>query len=360
MMQSGLAEIKVINNDKNWLESPALRQLNSIAGYKGVTLVVGLPDLHSGRTPVGLAVVSEKHIYPYLIGGDIGCGMGLFQSGFPLKKFKMEKWETRLNRLGGLAEAPGDNPWARESPIADLGSIGGGNHFIEFQCIDEIYDAPAFETLKAEVGAVLILVHTGSRGFGQKIMDTFNNETGYPLEDPKAQEYLALHNQALIWAQRNRALAAARLMGWLGFTGELLPLIDCAHNYLEADGGHFIHRKGAVSSQKGLVVIPGSRGTLTYIVQPTEETAQTAFSLSHGAGRKWARNLCRGRLEKKYDKTSIRRTSLKSRVICHDNELLFQEAPEAYKNITDVLGVLLDYGLIKIVATLRPLITFKG
>ena len=83
------APITIINSGRNWLESAALRQLESIAGYSGVSLVAGLPDLQAGRTPVGLAVVTENHIYPYLIGNDIGCGMGLFRIGLSSRKFKL-------------------------------------------------------------------------------------------------------------------------------------------------------------------------------------------------------------------------------------------------------------------------------
>lgn len=109
-----------------------------------------------------------------------------------------------------------------------------------------------------------------------------------------------------------------------------------------------------------MVVIPGSRGTLTYIVKPIGDVEESAYSISHGAGRKWARSLCKSRIREKYNRDSIRHTSLKSRVVCHDTDLLFEEAPEAYKKIEDVINVLLEYKLIEVVATLRPLITYKG
>jgi release factor H-coupled RctB family protein len=342
------------------MESAALRQLESIAGYPGVSLVAGLPDLHGGRTPVGLAVVSRNHIYPYLIGGDIGCGMGLFRTAVPLRKFKLEKWESRLNGLQGFHQISIENPFAADCPGADFGTIGGGNHFLEFQRVEEIMEAESFAALKAPESEVLLLAHTGSRGFGQRIMNEFNSETGYETDDPRAGSYLELHAQALLWARRNRFMAAAKIMGWLGLSHPPETLTDCAHNYLEQQEDLFIHRKGAVSTQNGLVVIPGSRGSLTYLVKPAAETSQSAWSLSHGAGRKWARSLCQSRLNKKYDRQSISRTALKSRVVCHDLGLLFQEAPEAYKNIGEVIAALKEHGLIEVVATLRPLLTFKG
>ena len=108
------------------------------------------------------------------------------------------------------------------------------------------------------------------------------------------------------------------------------------------------------------MVIPGSRGTRTYLVLPAADTALSAGSLSHGAGRKWARSLCKGRLRDKYDRDSLRQNPFGGRVVCHDGELLLQEAPEAYKNIEHVLEALEAHGLCTVIAALRPLITYKG
>ena len=352
--------IRIFTSEANWMESSALKQLESIAAYPGSTLVAGLPDLHAGRTPVGLAAVFENHLYPYLIGGDIGCGMGLFDTGVPLRKMKMEKWESRLNNIREFRDLPLQHAFVDDSPIHDLGTIGGGNHFIEFQKVEEVISAEDFARLNVDGHEVLALVHTGSRNFGQKIMGAFDSETGYEAADPKAAEYLELHDQALLWARRNRALALARMMDWLGFAREQRTLLDCPHNYVEKRDGLYVHRKGAVSSDHPLAVIPGSRGTLTYVVKPGPKVGEAAWSLSHGAGRKWARSLCKSRLRNKYDRKSVRRTALKSRVVCHDTDLLLQEAPEVYKNITDVLAALTGHGLASIVATLRPLLTYKG
>lgn len=352
--------IRIFTSESNWMESIALKQLESIAAYPGMRLVAGLPDLHAGRTPVGLAAIFENYLYPYLIGGDIGCGMGLFDTQVPLRKFKIEKWESRLNSLKEMADIPLDNPFAGDCPIYDLGTIGGGNHFIEFQKIEEIIDAEAFKLLKGEPEEVLALVHSGSRNFGQRIMGAHSVENGYEADDPKAAEYLELHDQALVWARRNRALAIARMMGWLGFSHEPQALLDCPHNYVEKRGRLFIHRKGALSSDHRLAVIPGSRGTLSYLVKPGPRVEDSGWSISHGAGRKWARSLCKSRLRDKYDRKSVRGTVLKSRVVCHDTDLLLQEAPEAYKNISAVLAALTENGLATVVATLRPLLTYKG
>lgn len=352
-------KLNIITNQKNWMESTAINQLKHISGYTGVKIAVGMPDLHAGHRPVGISVITEDFLYPYLIGGDIGCGMGLFDTGVLVRKFKMEKWQTRLNYIRELGDIECSNPFEEESPISDLGTIGGGNHFAEFQKVEKVYDKDAFNTLYSGE-TVLLLIHSGSRAYGQHIFNQFAKDTGYPADSPEAFEYLKLHDHAVLWAERNRAVVADKLINWLGFGSRAEKIIDCKHNYIEKKGSTYIHRKGAASATDGLVVIPESRGTLTYIVKPIRASEASGYSVSHGAGRKWARSLCKSRINNKYDRDSIRHTALKSRVVCHDTALLFQEAPEAYKKIEDIIDSLLEHELIEVVATLRPLITYKG
>ena len=142
-------------------------------------------------------------------------------------------------------------------------------------------------------------------------------------------------------------ITAKKLLAYLGVESEVNPLLESCHNYLERTEEGWLHRKGSVSTKRGAVVIPGSRGSLSYVCVPAADTAVSLDSVSHGAGRKWARSICKS-------------TKLKSRVVCHDTNLLFAEAPEAYKNVEQVIASLEDYGLIDVVATLRPLLTFKG
>ena len=135
------------------------------------------------------------------------------------------------------------------------------------------------------------------------------------------------------------------------------------HNWIEPCevGGRecWLHRKGAAPSTCGPVIIPGSRGAFSYLVQPAAPTELSAWSLAHGAGRKWARTDSRARLEKRFTAKDLTRTALGSHVVCEDKELLFEEAPQAYKNITVVIADLVHVGLIEVVALLRPLVTYK-
>ncbi len=361
--------VTLIASENCWMEQNAINQLNALRRLPGVLRVVGLPDLHAGRSPIGVAVETEGILYPHLLGNDIGCGMGLFRTGIQAKRFKQERFVTRLNHIRRLEDLPVKNPYPEESPIYDLGTIGGGNHFAEFQTVERIEDRTLLPDLGREwEEEVLLLIHSGSRGYGQRIAASFSEAAGVspgiPTASDLGREYTRLHHDALLWAERNRLLVAEQLVEYLGFEGPVTRLLDCPHNFLEErEDGRVLHRKGAVSAENHLVVIPGSRGSLTYLAAPAVEEERLEFclrSLSHGAGRKWARSLCKSRLRDKYDRDSIRRTGLKSQVVCHDTELLYQEAPEAYKNVEQVIGALEQHGLLRIVATLRPRITYKG
>lgn len=106
-------------------------------------------------------------------------------------------------------------------------------------------------------------------------------------------------------------------------------------------------------------MIPGSRGTFSYLVEPIGEQKDNAYSLAHGAGRKWKRSEAKSHLSHKFKVEDLRQTALGSRVICEDKDLLYEEAPQAYKNIDIVIQDMLDAGLIRVIAIFRPVITYK-
>jgi release factor H-coupled RctB family protein len=106
-------------------------------------------------------------------------------------------------------------------------------------------------------------------------------------------------------------------------------------------------------------VIPGSRGALSYLVKPIGDGARHAWSLAHGAGRKWARSETRLRMRERFGVMELVQTPLGGRVICEERDLLYEEAPAAYKNIEAVIQDLVDAGLVSVIATFRPLLTYK-
>lgn len=162
---------------------------------------VGLPDLHAGKTPVGIAVETEGRIYPRLIGNDIGCGMGLFQTNCALCKYKQDKFVTKLNHIRALEDIPTENPYEEESPIYDLGTLGCGNHFAEFQTVEPVEDETAFATLDIDPRQLLFVVHCGSRGYGQRILNEHLDYEGLLAGSERAAAYLAAHDNALLWAE---------------------------------------------------------------------------------------------------------------------------------------------------------------
>jgi len=121
----------------------------------------------------------------------------------------------------------------------------------------------------------------------------------------------------------------------------------------------WLHRKGAAPADVGPVVIPGSRGHFSYLIVPINSEV-SGYSLAHGAGRKWNRGkaLQMASANKKLAQ-QLTITELGSRVICENKDLLFEEVPQAYKEIDDIINDLKHFNLIKVVATFRPIITYK-
>ncbi|XCN73460.1 MAG: RNA ligase RtcB family protein [Candidatus Electrothrix aestuarii] len=364
------ATIRIIASEENRMEGEAVQQLEQVAQLPGMHKVIGLPDLHPGKGgPIGGAFFSQGILYPYLIGNDIGCGMGFWQTNLKQRKAKRDRW---VKKLHGLEEPwEGDPaPWLTAEGLAPsgwdaaLGTIGGGNHFVELQSIASIEDKEAFVQAGLESGKLFLLVHSGSRGLGQHILNQHIEQyrnNGLEVGSEAAAAYLEQHGHALQWARLNRAIIADRFLDMLGTEGE--RILDRCHNSvtpMELEGfSGWLHRKGAAPSDEGLMVIPGSRGSHTYLVQPTGSQEENCFSLAHGAGRKWKRSGTRSRLKDKYTCESLLQTSFGSRVICEDRDLLYEEAPQAYKNISVIVQDLQDAGLLKVLAVLQPLITYK-
>ena len=370
MQETVTAEVRLIASASNWIDSAAVDQLKKTALLPGMRLAVGLPDLHPGKSsPIGAAFAVEGCLYPTLVGNDIGCGVGLWRTDLSGKKLRLEMWAGRLRNLDDAWE--GD---AREFLQArgieepgfekSLGTVGGGNHFAELQGIESIASPEACEKLGIVTGAVYLCVHSGSRGLGEAILREHVarfGSCGLEAGGEDALRYLARHDHAKRWAAANRELIAARVVERL--RTQATRVIDVCHNSVEQRelGGRpcWIHRKGAAPSTCGAVVVPGSRGAFSYVVMPRDPDERSAFSLAHGAGRKWSRSDSRARLEKRFAAKDLMRTALGSHVICEDKELLYEEAPQAYKNIATVIGDLVQAGLVEVLAVLKPLVTYK-
>ncbi|MES2441470.1 MAG: RNA ligase RtcB family protein [Pseudomonadota bacterium] len=361
------AKVTLIASDASWIDPAAVEQLHRAAGLEGIDQVVGLPDLHAGRgIAVGAAFWSASHVHPHLVGSDIGCGMGLWETEIPLRKFRPDGAERKLHGLDG--RWPGDHAEALARAglppglISEaLGTIGGGNHFAELLRIEAVADPARFAALGLRADAVYLMVHSGSRGLGQAILDGHvarHNNAALAAGSEACAAYLARHDEAIAFAVLNRAVIAERFCERLGTRAE--RRLDICHNSVTPHRGGWLHRKGAAPADKGPIVVPGSRGELTYLVEPRAEHAERALqSLAHGAGRKWSRSEARAKLGDRFRVADLERTALGSRVICEDRQLIYEEAPQAYKDIHRVIADLEAAALIDRVATLRPLITYK-
>ena len=388
------AQVRLFASPNTWMTDEALRQLYSAAKLEGMRLAVGFPDLHSGKSgPVGAAFVTEGVIYPHLIGADIGCGMALFKTDLVQRDAKLDRWSQVRFDL--------EHPW--EGAVSDvlaefgldstefdwaLGTIGDGNHFAELQKVEEVLDATAFKQFGLGKQQMVVLVHSGSRGLGESILREYaegNGTAGCDAEGFAGAACLRDHDLAVRWAKVNRVLIARRFAEALG--AEAKQLWDGCHNSITSlnrssrrkealiDSGvsaadaeevslltsaaTYVHRRGAVSAEGDFVIIPGSCGSLSYLVKPIGDGASHAWSLAHGAGRKWARSETRLRMRERFTVPELTHTPMGGRVICEERETLYEEAPTAYKNIEDVVQDLVDAELVSVIATFRPILTYK-
>jgi release factor H-coupled RctB family protein len=361
--------VSVIALDDTWIEGKAIQQLETTARLPGMHRVVGMPDLHPGRGyPVGAAFFSVGRLYPALVGNDIGCGMALWRTDIATAKLNVDKLEKRLGSIDG----PLDRAWNDVVAALDLprtghehalGTIGGGNHFAELQALDEAYDDDAIRSLGIDGRHLMLLVHSGSRGLGEAILRDHvdhHGHNGLERGTRDCDEYLDRHALALRFARANRSLIAQRALIRLRASGTVV--VDIDHNLVApaiVDGlAGWLHRKGATPSDAGPVVIPGSRGDYSYLVEPVADT-RSLYSLAHGAGRKWMRTECKERLSARYSVAQLARTALGSRVVCDDRALIYEEAPEAYKRVDSVVGALRAAGLVRLLARFRPVLTYK-
>ncbi|KAL0478344.1 hypothetical protein AKO1_008572 [Acrasis kona] len=395
-------EMRVIAQE-SWMEDEAIKQLERCAKtLKGVKYAIGMPDLHPGKGfPVGTAFATERIIYPHLIGSDIGCGMTLYQTKLTRNKIKLEKWASKLHGLetGGITAQVNNNEFEDEQynlpndlsyyldkfeitptnhDSTSLGTIGGGNHFCELQQIHKVLDSEVFyNELGLSDDHLFLLVHSGSRGYGHEIL--MEHEENYGVQGfeegtDQANHYLEQHRNACQWARANRTLIADKFFSCIGTSGDVK--VDIWHNNVEPrkffvkEGEEtkekmlWLHRKGAAPTDKGCVVIPGSRGTFSYLVKPSSnemDLQNGGYSCAHGAGRKWKRSkaLAMGKNDAEVSTGSLSVTSIGSRVICEDSTLMYEEQPAAYKDVDQVVKDLVDFNVVEIVAIMSPLITYK-
>ncbi|CAK8719716.1 hypothetical protein GCAAIG_09225 [Candidatus Electronema halotolerans] len=378
---------------KLWLddmEASALAQARNLANHPFTFRHVAImPDAHAGYgMPIGGVLACDGAVICNSVGVDIGCGVCAVQTSLPsldrdtLKHilgliretvpvgFKHHKRQQERSLLPDLARLDAvEKSIVRqqfEAGCKQIGTLGGGNHFIEIQQGDD--------------GHVWLMIHSGSRNIGLKVAEHYNrlavalNEQWrsavpkewqlafLPLATQEAQDYLAEMSWCVDFALANRKLMMERVKAAVQeIAGEVdfLNFINIAHNYATMEE-HFgkellIHRKGATRAFAGEYgIIPGSQGSRSYIV--VGKGNQESFcSCSHGAGRKMGRK----QAQRELDLTAeVERLNALGVVhgIRHQKDL--DEAAGAYKDIETVMGNQSD--LVDIAVSLLPLAVIKG
>lgn len=359
------------------IEDGALEQARHLAALPFAFQHIALmPDTHQGfGMPIGGVLAAQDVIVPNAVGVDIGCGVRTCQleaTAGAVKSYSkqiLEKiskcvptgftWHKKPQASEIFDRIPDDGivPLLADQARYQLGTLGGGNHFIELQ--------------EAEDGTAWVMVHTGSRNLGKKVADYYNQlarelnaswrspvprewQLAYlPLDTKEGQKYYAAMQFCHTFAQENRALILKRVLEVLegyGFSPRE-EVIDVHHNYASLEE-HFnrevvVHRKGAVRAE-GRVIVPGSMGSPSYIGEGLKHP-ESFWSCSHGAGRVMGRREAIHRLSGQ----KVQRL-LAERGVTYlgDVSEVLDEAPQAYKDIDMVMREQADL--------VRPLLKLRG
>ena len=397
---------------KSWCENceeGAVKQALNLAKHPALFGHVALmPDAHQGYgMPIGGVVAADNAVIPAAVGVDIGCGMIATETDIPAERFAdmsfrrafQEKLKERIpvgegnchketQNWEGFEDYTANNGmrsnlWPSKLDRMNLGSLGGGNHFIELQkttSLDGLGDP--------EGGSkVWLMIHSGSRNLGKRIEEHYHriaerlcarfrvpladpNLAFLPIEEADGHYYFTDMLFALRYAKENRRRMMEAMKETLAeFVPEVnfIRTIDIHHNYAAFEE-HFgkkvcVHRKGATSAKLDEIgIIPGSMGTASYIVRGLGNP-DSFMSCSHGAGRKMSRiaasmNLTVEACDQAMDGIVCERWHPYKGYGKAKGRLDLSEAPQAYKDIESVIDAERD--LIEPLVRLVPLASLKG
>lgn len=375
------------------IEPAAMEQLKNTASLPFVFRhVAAMADVHLGiGATVGSVVATKGAVCPAAVGVDIGCGMMAKKTSIPadrldagdLKKLRhsiereipvgftqnREPFDAALEWMRGREKPHAASEGLVNKALHQLGSLGGGNHFIEI-CRDRDDDV------------LWVLLHSGSRNIGKSVAEIHIGKAksavkrlAESLPDPNLAYFVAgtpefrEYREDVEWCQRyarqNREIMMDRILRQvafaLGFEGDVSRLglttsVNCHHNYI-ADEVHFgekvlVTRKGAIRAGQGeLGIIPGSMGTGSFIVRGLGN--RDAFeSAPHGAGRKMSRTEAKRRFTK--EDLAVQTEGVE----CRKDAGVLDEIPGAYKPISEVIEKSSD--LVEVVAGLKQIVCVKG
>ena len=389
-------EVKIINNRpvKIWtndVEESAMRQIENLTTLPFLHHHLAImPDVHAGMgMPIGGVLACDGAVIPNAVGVDIGCGMCAVKTNWKVEDLPPHVIRKEIMK-GIRARIPlgmdhhkeaqdakylpqGHNIDKMEivkrrqiSILHEVGTLGGGNHFIELQ--------------KDEEGNLWIMIHSGSRNLGKQVGDYYNkiaaslNEKWHSIVSPEirlpflphgTREFGAYWNEmkyCIDFALCNRRLMMERIQEVIAdsLKGiEFEPMINIAHNYAAFEH-HFdkdviVHRKGATLAREGVIgIIPGSQGTASYIVEGLGNP-DSFCSCSHGAGRVLSRKAAIKTLDMDAEVRNLEAKGIIHAIRCQDD---MQEASGAYKDIDTVIANESD--LVKVKTKLLPIAVIKG
>ncbi len=435
-------------------------QVMNVAHLPGIVKYsLAMPDIHWGYGfPIGGVAAMDTEtgvISPGGVGYDINCGVRVLRSSLRLRdvqprldrllakiyenipcgvgeKGKLRvserelrevmvegaKWMIkhglgkpedieRIEENGAIAGANPDKVSRRaiERGRPQLGTLGAGNHFLEIQVVEQIFDPSVAEVFGLEKGMVTVMIHTGSRGFGHQICDDYVRVMGsamqrygirvpdrelacVPFKSTEGQSYFGAMAAAANFAWANRQAithwvreAFAEVFGESPESLGLEVIYDVAHNIAkieehEVDGKKMkliVHRKGATRAFAAghpqipqvyrdvgqPVLIPGDMGTASYILVGTEKAMQETFgSTCHGAGRVMSRHEAKRRIRGEEVERRLATKGIKVRAKSY--KTLSEETPEAYKDIEAVVEAVHNAGISRKIARMRPIGVVKG
>ena len=443
------------------LEPGAVRQLYDAACLPPARKVLATADIHVGfGVPIGCVMGLENAIMPPAVGYDINCGMRLLRTPFfkgdidtdrialdiardiPLgegmqnvrldsksleavvhqgaasmsalaRRIDHRAWEAfdpdeltddlgRIEENGCMPADLASVPRAAvEKGSAQLGTLGGGNHFIEIQYVREVLDAELAQTFGLSTGQIVVMIHSGSRRFGYEVADHYMNVAARRPENsdrPKMLSYLLTDTGAgrdystAMGAAANFAFANRHVMALLVrrcfnrmFGPTPLKLVyDVTHNMakLETHEGSqlWVHRKGAtrafgpdrMAATKFArigqpIITPGSMGTASFLMVGTGRSGESLNSVNHGAGRVMSRTAALGKARRGrvvspglISDEQFKRSMEGIKLIAGNKRRIKEEAPGAYKDIEEVVRIVVECGWAKCVARMAPLAVLKG
>ncbi len=440
------------------VEDGSVDQLTNVACLPGIKgKAIAMSDAHQGYGfPIGGVAatdINEGAISPGGVGYDINCGVRLLNTGLTYQEVNpripdliaglFENVPSGLGSKGKIRINPSDlnsimelgiewainqgfgfdedrnyvedngsmqgvdsnliSATAKQRGLKQIGSLGSGNHFIEIQKVEEIYDPIAAKVMGIELGQITVMIHTGSRGLGHQIatdaidmlqQSMENNnvvapdmQLSYCLGSSKeAEKYLGMMKAAANFAFVNRHI----IMHWVRETfnqvlkiksEDIKVIYDVAHNILKqeehvVDGKRYklnVHRKGATRalppehpeipkkyySIGQPILIPGSMGTSSYLCVGQPDSMKLSFaSTAHGAGREMSREKAKRQFRDNQIKDQLAKRGIM--VMAASREVVSEEAPLAYKNIDTVVDISHNLGILKKVARLVPIAVTKG